>query len=214
MSEADAPSVLATYWPGERKPTKVQVQAVAARLADVGDEAELARFAELLPGRDKVAASVAIELLYEVGTRCPACIAPWTDTFAGLLSHRNNRLVWGAALALRSIAAEAPEAVWPHRHALQQALEHGSVITVDGVVAALSHLGAVDAYRAEVMPWLLQVLRACPAKQIPQYAEAIARAVDGGTRGELVDALRARWEELGKPTRERRVAKVLTALQA
>ena len=58
-------------------------------------------------------------------------------------------------------------------------MEHGSVITVDAGVLALAGLAATGPERRrELLPYLIQHLRECRPKDVPQHSEKIAPAVD------------------------------------
>jgi hypothetical protein len=51
-----------------------------------------------------------------------------------------------------------------------QAIDHGTVITIDGGVDILAKLNGYDAYYETTDPLLREQLKICPIKQLPTYA--------------------------------------------
>ena len=80
-------------------------------LAGARDTADVA---EIVGGleENKAVASDCIKVLYEIGYRNPALIAPYAKTFLGFLQSKNNRLVWGAMTALAYITELNPKPVF------------------------------------------------------------------------------------------------------
>jgi hypothetical protein len=68
-----------------------------------------------------------IKVLYEAGALRPELIAPHLDAFVRLLDHKNNRLQWGAMLAVDYIASVNPAAVYAHLPKIVAAADGGSV---------------------------------------------------------------------------------------
>lgn len=65
-------------------------------------------------------------------------IVDYASEFINLLHHRNNRLVWGAMIALSTVASWTGQAIIDHFDDIRRVLENGSVITVDNGVNALA----------------------------------------------------------------------------
>ncbi len=162
---------------------------------------------------DPSTASDCIKVLYEIGARNPSLIAPYAETFVRLLQSKNNRLVWGAMMALRHCVSCNPDPVDRHLDLVLAAYETGSVITVDNAVSVLAELCAADkAHEERVMPLLYRHLRRCRAREIPQHLERMAVCLNAGTLQPVADIVAQRLEELS-PTQRKRVQKVLRKIQ-
>ena len=164
--------------------------------------------AHLHNGNPKIQ-SDCIKVLYEIGYIAPELIAGYVRNFLELLGSKNNRLVWAGMCALATIAGIQADVLYEHRGEIERAIEHGSVITVDRGIKALAAVAARRApYRAEILPYLLEHLKTCRPKDVPQRAEAIVKAVDSAHRAEFIEILRQRLPGL-RPSEERRVKKVI-----
>lgn len=126
-------------------------------------------------------------------------IAEYADVFINLLNSHSNRLVWGSMTALASIAELVPEAIHERIALLLQALEQGSVITVDNCVSVLAGLcKANEKYKEELFPVLLEHLKTCRPKETAQHAERIAVCVDKDNRDSFIEVIDKRMEYLSK----------------
>ena len=195
---------------------EVPNQELARRLVEMQDQAGIQEIAANLWHENPNVQSDCIKVLYEVGYLEPRLIAPYAGDFLKLLRSRHNRLVWGAMLALSTIADLAAEAIDPQRAAIQRAMEQGSVITVDAGVATLARLASTSAQRRqEIFPYLLEHLRTCRPKDAPQHAEKTALAVDASNRDEFIRMLEARLPHMSasQAARIKRVIKQVGAIQ-
>ena len=106
-------------------------QELARDLAAARDQPGIRLLAENLANPDPAVQADCLKVLYEIGFLAPELIAPYADDFLGLLRSRSNRLVWGAMIALGTIAALRAETLFQHRAEILRAMQTGSVITVD-----------------------------------------------------------------------------------
>lgn len=172
---------------------EVPNQELARRLVETQDQAGVQEIAANLWHENPNVQSDCVKVLYEVGYPDPSLIVPYAGDFLKLLRSRHNRLVWGAMLALSTIADLAADTIDPQRAAIQKAMEQGSVITVDAGVATLAKLASTSAQRRqEIFPYLLEHLRTCRPKDVPQHAEKTVIAVDASNRDEFIRTLEAR----------------------
>ncbi len=150
-----------------------------------------------------------IKVLYEIGYIAPHLIAEYAPEFLALLKSKNNRLVWGGMCALATIAPLQADLLYAHRQEIQQAIDHGSVITVDRGIKTLAAIAAQNPdYRAAIMPYLLEHLKTCRPKDVPLRGEAILQAVDPATKTAFVEVLQARLADL-RPAQAKRVRRVI-----
>lgn len=196
---------------------EVPNQELARRLVETQDRAGIQEIAANLWNENRNVQSDCTKVLCEVGYLDPPLIVPYAGDFLKLLRSRHNRLVWGAMLALSTIADRAADAIDPQRAVIQQAMEQGSVITVDAGVATLARLASTSAQRRqEIFPYLLEHLRACRPKDAPQHAEKVALAVDApATALKFIRVLEQRLPHMSasQAARIRRVIQQVGAIQ-
>ncbi|MBW7881436.1 MAG: hypothetical protein H3C34_02150 [Caldilineaceae bacterium] len=184
-------------------------QELARELVDQQDRNGIAEIVAGLRSRDRKIQAGCIKVLYEVGYRDPALIAPYVTAFFQLLQSRQNRLVWGGMIALSTIAETQAAAIFDRIGEVKQAMEQGSVITVDSGVKTLARVAAQDpAYRTALFPYLLDHLRCCRPKDVPQHAESVLAAVDTENRAAFQQVLETRLPLLS-PAQKTRVRRVL-----
>ncbi|MBU0491418.1 MAG: hypothetical protein KKA73_06000 [Chloroflexi bacterium] len=186
---------------------------LAAELGQARDpDAAAAAVAELVAGLDDPDRRVqgdCIKVLYEVGYICPDLIAPYASQFLDLLTSRNNRLVWGAMIALSTIADQQAAAIYAQLDRVLGAIARGSVITVDAGITVLARVAAADpAYAARLVPYLLEHLRTCRPQSVALHAETCAVAVNAGNRSQFSAVLRQRLAGLN-PAPQARVKRLL-----
>jgi hypothetical protein len=115
---------------------------MAKKIAENNDEGRVQELIENLQHKSAAIQNDCIKVLYEAGERKPALIAGYTPTFLDLLSHKNNRLQWGAMTALYAIVKEYPKIIHENMAMIVAAADSGSVITKDNVVKILISLCA------------------------------------------------------------------------
>jgi hypothetical protein len=119
------------------------------------------------------------------------------EDFLRLLSSRDNRLIWGAMIALGVIADLRPDEIWASIETVISTIERGSAITlVWGVRALAKTTGANPLYSARIFPFLLGVLKTCIPRDLPTHAESMLPAVNPGNLVEFKAVLFQRQPEL------------------
>lgn len=172
-------------------------QALAKKLVEQQDQVGVQVLAAHLTSEDPAIQSDCIKTLYEVGYLDPALIADYWADFLALLTSKNNRMVWGGMTALAAIASLRADDLFPQAKYIQKAIDRGSVITQDGGIKVLAALAAQgSAARQALLPYLVDYLRTCQAKDVARQAEAILPAVDELYRQDYIDTLTARLPEL------------------
>ena len=162
---------------------------------------------------DKATANDCIKVLYEIGERKPALIAPYADAFLNLLASKNNRLVWGGMTALAQITPLCPEKVFARWAELYAAFETGSVITVDNGISVFACLcRAGREYEKIVWPVLMNHFANCRAKEFPQHFERAAVCMTTDNVALFKAAIQKRYYEMTAP-QQARVRKVLKKVE-
>ncbi|HZQ10318.1 MAG TPA: hypothetical protein VFD70_27315 [Anaerolineae bacterium] len=196
------------YFQGRRD--EVPNQELARKLVKARDRQGVREIAENLWNENANVQADCIKVLDEVGALEPKMIAPYADSFLKLLAGKNNRLVWGAMDALSAIAALEADAIFKHTAALENAIEHGSVITRDKGIKTLAIVAAhKEAYRKRIFPFLLHHLETCRSQDVPQHSESTLVAVNGKNKNEFIRILEKRLPNMpaSRATRIKRVIK-------
>lgn len=187
-------------------------QELARELAASGNAADIQELVSGLNDRDKAVQSDCIKVLYEVGYIRPELIAGHAGVFMDLLRSRNNRMVWGAMIALASVARVDSGVIQARAGDIISAMETGSVITVDNGVRTLAAVAAHEPDGSgEIMRYLLNHLMTCRASELPQHAESTLAAINAKNKGEFAAVLRTREQDM-TPAQMARISKILKAI--
>jgi len=185
---------------------------LAEKLCGSMDKDGVLEIADGLKSIDTAVVNDCIKVLYEVGYIEPALISGFADDFIDALSSKNNRLVWGSMTALACIAPVRSEAIFDRLPEIISAYENGSVITIDNSISVFAGLCKVgEKYNTVVFPVLIEHLKKCRAKEIPQHAERMAVCIGPENKDPFIEALRAREGEL-TDSQKTRLAKLIKKL--
>ncbi|RME11547.1 MAG: hypothetical protein D6802_06530 [Ardenticatenia bacterium] len=188
-------------------------QELARELAEARARADIRELVANLGNQDPNIQSDCIKVLYEIGYIAPELIAEYVENFLALLNSKNNRMVWGSMCALATIADLKADVLYQRWYEIRDAIEKGSVITVDRGIKTLSAVARKkEQYREDILPYLLEHLRNCRAKYVPQRAEAILRAVDRESKEGFVEVIQTRMVDM-RPSQEKRLRRVLAATE-
>ena len=192
---------------------EVPNQELARALAARADRKGIQEIAENLWSQDKNVQFDCVKVLYEIGYIKPDLIAGYVADFLKLLSNRQNRLVWGAMLALSTIATIKSREIFASVDKVMKAMESGSVITVDNGVQVLARVASTDAaYSKRIFPFLIEHLQTCRPKEVAQHAESTLCAVNAKNKQKYIDVLNERVGMLA-PSQAARIKKVFQVLE-
>lgn len=189
---------------------EVPNQELARELVELKNTAGIREIAENLWNEDRNVANDCIKVLYEIGYLAPELISDYVGDFLKFMKSRNNRMAWGAMLALSTIAALKAEEIYPRVGEIEQVMETGSIITIDSGVKILAIVAFKnEAYRTEIFPYLLDHLATCRPKDVPQHSEKTLAAVNAANKGEFIAVLEKRMVDLqgAQLTRVKKVIK-------
>lgn len=189
---------------------EVPNQELARKLAADNDTAGIKELVDHLQDKNTDIANDCIKTIYEIGMIDPALIEPHTEDIVKLLPSRNNRMVWGAMIALSTVAGRQADKLMPCLDLIMKTTKSGSVITTDNGIKILGLMGSTKPeYRAAVTPFLLEHLRTCRPKEVPQHAESTLPAISSDNRDAFIAVVQARVTDLtpGGLTRIRKVLK-------
>ena len=176
---------------------EVPNQELAKELVESKNTAGIWEIAENLWNKDRNVANDCIKVLYEIGYLAPELIADYVGDFLKFMRSRNNRMVWGAMLALSTIATQKADEIYPCVEEIEQVMETGSVITIDNGVKILAIVASKnEAYRSKIFPYLLNHLTTCRPKDVPQHSEKTLVAVNAANKGEFIAVVEKRMVDL------------------
>ena len=192
---------------------EVPNQELARRIVGENDAAAVKELTEALHHKDKAIQSDCIKVLYEIGETKPELIAKYYREFGKLLESKHQRLVWGAMIALDTIAAKEPKGIYGMlSKILEVADTSGSVIARDHAVGILVKLATLKAYKRDCIALLIEQLISCPNNQFAMYVEMSAPVIDADNRKRFQQVIERRVSKLDKESQKKRVAKVLKKL--
>lgn len=184
-------------------------QELARELASTRDADGIKEIAEHLWDKNTNVSSDCMKVMYETGYIAPDLIAPYAADFLKLLLSKQNRLVWGAMIALSTIAPLSAAELFEKRELICKTISQGSVITQDAGIKMLAQVAAVDpSYLAELNPFLMNFLRTCRLSDVPRHAEFVEKCVNGSNRQEFLTILHERLPHMS-PSQTTRVKKIL-----
>ncbi len=168
--------------------------------------------AEIIKGLENTKEQIAndcIKVLYETGYRDPSLISEYAEIFIKLLKSKNNRLVWGSAIALSLIAETESDYLIKEFDTIYKAYKNGSVITVDNCISIFAGIAkSKEKYQKKVFPVIIEHLKTCRPKEVGQHAERAFICVNNKNAEEFKAVLMTRYDSLAE-SQKKRVDKLL-----
>ena len=165
--------------------------------------------ADILWNKDKRVQTDCLSVLEQVGLLEPELIENYVADFIELISSKDNRLVWAAMINLALIADKKTQEIFEQYDDIGKVIEKGSVITKDNGIKTLAKVASTSTeYEETIVPYLMEQLRICRSKSVPQYAESIRVAVDPNNQEQYLSILNERLDTLSA-AQQRRVKKLL-----
>lgn len=185
-------------------------QELAKELCRTNNAIAIAELVQHLFTGNNAIKSDCIKVLYEIGEAGkPELIAPYADEFIKLLKSNNNRLIWGAMTALSTIAPLVPEKIFKQIDIVLEAIQNGSVITVDQGISVLAKVGSMkEEFEKAVLPFLLNHLEICKPREVAQHSERSMIIINLKNKEDFRRVLTKRFDDL-IPSQLTRVKKVL-----
>jgi hypothetical protein len=179
-------------------------KALARELVEKNDVDSMREVAENLWNEDRRVRTDCLSVLEQIGWLAPEMIQDYVDEFIALVFSKDNRLVWAAMINLALIADRKPQEIFERYDEIVQVIDKGSVITKDNGIKTLARVASVSAeYGQVIMPYLMEQLKSCRSKSVPQYAESIRVAVNLNNQEQYLGILNARLDTLSAAQRKR-----------
>lgn len=189
-------------------------QELAKELCRTKDSDSIRELAQCLSNGSTPVKNDSIKVLYEIGATEPDLISPYADDFIKLLKGTNNRLVWGAMIALAAIADRKPERIFEQIDLIFDVIKNGSVITVDNGVSVLAKVGSANQeYEKKVLPFLLDHLETCRPREVPQHSERTMVIANLQNKLRIQAVLEKRLADLN-PSQQARVKQVIKKISS
>lgn len=202
-------SVLEKLSSAQGRRDEIPNQELARELARKRDKRSIAEIAANLSNKNQRIQNDCIKVLFEAGEIEPTLISDYAPLFLRLLSSRNTRLVWGSMTALAPIAKIRAKDIIANLGAIENAFKRGSVIAVDSGVRVLARAASANTeYNRKIFPFLLDHLKHCRPKEVPQHSDSTLPAVTRANKKKFIAVLNARIDIL-TPGQAARVRKVI-----
>ena len=185
---------------------------LAVKISKSGNKEQVKELVDLLSDSKTAIRNDAIKVLYEIGERKGELISPYLKNFIEGLSHKDNRMKWGAMSALSAISNFKPELLGPHIVTVVNSMDEGSVITRDRGIYILCNLASLRKYHHDCMELLLEQIEHAPVNQVPMYAEKTAEVASASYKPKLVQAIRKRKDVMEVPSKAKRLDKLVRVL--
>lgn len=186
--------------------------ALANQIAMTKNTEYVQELVDNLANKNKRIQSDCIKTLYEIGYIAPELIAEYYTNFLQLLSSKNNRLVWGGMAALATIADLKSRELFDSLELIMDTMDKGSVITIDGGVEILGKLNKYDEFYSKTNPLIIEQLKKCPIKQMPQYLEKSIDSICERNKNEFLAIIDARYDECEKESQKKRLKKIINKI--
>jgi len=176
---------------------EVPNQLLAKELAEKENKVGIKEIAENLRNKNQNVQSDCLKVLYEIGYLKPVLIADYTQNFLALLKSKNNRMVWGAMIALATIADKKPKEIYARLVDVTDAMDKGTLITVVWGTKVLAKVASADkTYKQKIFPLLTSQLKKCLPRDVPMQAESILPAIDADNKQEFLSIIDERKPEM------------------
>jgi hypothetical protein len=192
---------------------EVPNQQLAKELAQTENIAGIKEIAENLQNKNQNIQNDCLKVLYEIGYLKPDLITDYIQDFLTLLKSKNNRMVWGAMIALATIADKKPNEIYAKIGDVTVAMNKGTLITLVWGTKTLAKVAAADKnYGQKIFPFLISQLKKCLPRDVPIHAESILPAIDSENKQAFLNILESRKIEMNSSqiTRLKKVTKNLT----
>jgi hypothetical protein len=172
-------------------------QELARDLAASHDAKGIKEIAFNLGHKNKSVQSDCLKVLYEIGYLKPELISPYVNDFLKLLGSGNNRMVWGAMIALATIGGLAPREIWEKIDSVTEATEKGSLITFVWGVKTLARVAAAKKeYAKRIVPRLMEFLRTCNPRDVPMHLDSMLPVMDKSNKKEFLEISESRKKKM------------------
>lgn len=183
---------------------EVPNQELAKALVEANDVAGFDEIASYLYDKNKSIASDCLKVLYEAGYIKPELVAKYVDDYLKLLRSKNNRMVWGAMIALWNIAHLEHVKIYADIDRILYLTDTGTVITHVTGIKLMGVLVSVDEkYYNHLYPILLNYLKNCRPVDFGKRVEDYMLFFSDKNKDDILAIVMERYEGLNKSQSQR-----------
>lgn len=165
-------------------------QELAKELANTENKEGIKEISEYLFDKNKSISSDCIKVLYEIGYIKPELIADYANIFLQLLKSKNNRMVWGAMIALSTIAHIETDILYNNINLIIETTKNGSVITQVAGINTFAGLAAANTKcKEELLPVLFDYLENSRPVDFAKRTETILPIIHSSEERELIERI-------------------------
>lgn len=192
---------------------EVPNQELAKELAEENNEEGIKEMAGYLFDKNKSVASDCLKVMYEASYIRPEIIVDYYGDFVTLLQSKNNRMVWGAMIAIASIAKVAPDMVYQQVDLILEKINSGTVITnVQGAYALINMAGASEEIYGNVIDQIFTLVGGSRSVEFPKRCEAFSAILKDEDKERLIELIHKHEERLSTGGKKR-VARLIRRLE-
>ena len=186
---------------------------MSKEIVETENSSAIKELVDNLDNKDKKIQADCIKTLYEIAYIKPDLIADYYTEFLGLLSNKNNRLVWGGMIALMTITELKNKELFASIDLISDTVNKGSVITIDCGVGIYAKLNKYSDYSDKVEHLLIDQLWKCPIKQLSQYMEKSTISITERNKEIYQKIINERKTECERDSQVKRLDKVLKQIE-
>lgn len=165
-------------------------RALAKLFAENNNAEGIKEMANYLYDKNKSVASDCLAVMYEAAYINPELLANYANTFVDLLKSKNNRMVWGAMIALATISKFKPEEIFSEIELVLETMRKGTLITEVWGIKLLASLSTIEKkYKEKLLPILFDYLEKCRPIDFASRVEVIAPSIQIKEEKEIFDRI-------------------------
>lgn len=191
---------------------EVPNQELAISLVEQNDTAGLDEIASYLYDKNKSIASDCLKVLYEAGYINPQMTTKYTPDFLKLLTSKNNRMVWGAMIAVSNITPFEHEKVFEKIDLIMNLTRTGTVITHIHGINVMLKLCLIDkSYYNKLYPTLINYLKECRPVDFGKRVELYVSIINDDNKDDILEIVTTRLPDTNK-SQQSRIKKALKSV--
>lgn len=188
---------------------EVPNQELAKSLVDLNDTEGMDEIASYLYDKNKSVASDCLKVIYEAGYLKPEMTSKYVSEFLKLLTSKNNRMVWGAMIAVSNVTPFEHEKIFEKIDLIMKLTKTGTVITHIHGINVMLKLCVIDRkYYDKLYPTLLNYLRDCRPVDFGKRVELYTSIINDENREEILTIVKNRLPDTNK-NQQTRIKKAL-----
>lgn len=178
---------------------EVPNQELAKSLVENKDVKGMDEIVSYLDDKNKSIASDCLKVIYEAGYIDPQMTSKYISKLLKLLTSKNNRMVWGAMIAISNVTPYEHEKIFEKIDLIMKLTETGTVITHIHGINVMLKLCIVDPkYYDKLYPTLINYLKECRPVDFGKRVELYTSIINDDNRDEILAIVNDRLPDVNK----------------